>query len=720
MKNIWNIFSTDVRKTGTNWVALIILGGLLILPSLYAWLNIKAAWDPYSQVDEVPVGIVNEDVGAEVRGEDIHVGDELISTLKEDNSMNWQFDNREGAMEHIENGDYYAVIIIPEDFSEKLGTVTTGNPEKANVEYYVNEKVNAITPQMTNRGASTIVDNVSSQFVSTVNGVIFDLFNQIGVQLENDLPDIERFEEYLFNVEESLPEIEELLTSTLTDAENAADLINEAQGLIPRAEETTNDGLNTIDNTIAFLDNAEGRLNEMAPQIQEDLETIQQVTQSTNDFLQDVQDSNIDFGSGNAIVEQVDTQINDGLERLTTIEDALNQVQEQLDPEQPEYEQIQDSLDQIVSLRESLENVQTDANEINTVLQNTEDEVSTLLNDLKERSQTVNEQVDAFVVEYTDTIEPTVRQTVDEAQGTLQEARGILVDIQSTIPEVESILASTDGNLQEGTDTINTVLGEFPYVNTKVNELADRVREIQDEADLQEIIDLLQNDPEAEQSFFQEPVTLDETQVFPIANYGAGMTPFYTVLAIWVGGLLLISLLSTEVHHVSEFTLRQEYFGKLMTFLLIGIIQTIIITFGDIFILGVEMAHPGWFILFGLFISFIFITIIYTLVSVFGDVGKAMVIVFLVLQIAGSGGTYPAMLLPEFFQTINPFLPFTYAIDLLREAVGGIIWSKAIKDMLVLALFGSVFFALGAFFKQPINKHTRKLAKKSRESGLFH
>lgn len=720
MKNIWNIFSTDVRKTGTNWVALIILGGLLILPSLYAWLNIKAAWDPYSQVDEVPVGIVNEDVGAEVRGEDIHVGDELISTLKEDNSMNWQFDNREGAMEHIENGDYYAVIIIPEDFSEKLGTVTTGNPEKANVEYYVNEKVNAITPQMTNRGASTIVDNVSSQFVSTVNGVIFDLFNQIGVQLENDLPDIERFEEYLFNVEESLPEIEELLTSTLTDAENAADLINEAQGLIPRAEETTNDGLNTIDNTIAFLENAEGRLNEMAPQIQEDLETIQQVTQSTNDFLQDVQDSNIDFGSGNAIVEQVDTQINDGLERLTTIEDALNQVQEQLDPEQPEYEQIQDSLDQIVSLRESLENVQTDANEINTVLQNTEDEVSTLLNDLKERSQTVNEQVDAFVVEYTDTIEPTVRQTVDEAQGTLQEARGILVDIQSTIPEVESILASTDGNLQEGTDTINTVLGEFPYVNTKVNELADRVREIQDEADLQEIIDLLQNDPEAEQSFFQEPVTLDETQVFPIANYGAGMTPFYTVLAIWVGGLLLISLLSTEVHHVSEFTLRQEYFGKLMTFLLIGIIQTIIITFGDIFILGVEMAHPGWFILFGLFISFIFITIIYTLVSVFGDVGKAMVIVFLVLQIAGSGGTYPAMLLPEFFQTINPFLPFTYAIDLLREAVGGIIWSKAIKDMLVLALFGSVFFALGAFFKQPINKHTRKLAKKSRESGLFH
>ncbi|WP_084822450.1 MULTISPECIES: YhgE/Pip domain-containing protein [Oceanobacillus] len=720
MKNIWNIFSTDVRKTGTNWVALIILGGLLILPSLYAWLNIKAAWDPYSQVDEVPVGIVNEDVGAEVRGEDIHVGDELISTLKEDNSMNWQFDNREGAMEHIENGDYYAVIIIPEDFSEKLGTVTTGNPEKANVEYYVNEKVNAITPQMTNRGASTIVDNVSSQFVSTVNGVIFDLFNQIGVQLENDLPDIERFEEYLFNVEESLPEIEELLTSTLTDAENAADLINEAQGLIPRAEETTNDGLNTIDNTIAFLDNAEGRLNEMAPQIQEDLETIQQVTQSTNDFLQDVQDSNIDFGSGNAIVEQVDTQINDGLERLTTIEDALNQVQEQLDPEQPEYEQIQDSLDQIVSLRESLENVQTDANEINTVLQNTEDEVSTLLNDLKERSQTVNEQVDAFVVEYTDTIEPTVRQTVDEAKGTLQEARGILIDIQSTIPEVESILASTDGNLQEGTDTINTVLGEFPYVNTKVNELADRVREIQDEADLQEIIDLLQNDPEAEQSFFQEPVTLDETQVFPIANYGAGMTPFYTVLAIWVGGLLLISLLSTEVHHVSEFTLRQEYFGKLMTFLLIGIIQTIIITFGDIFILGVEMAHPGWFILFGLFISFIFITIIYTLVSVFGDVGKAMVIVFLVLQIAGSGGTYPAMLLPEFFQTINPFLPFTYAIDLLREAVGGIIWSKAIKDMLVLALFGSVFFALGAFFKQPINKHTRKLAKKSRESGLFH
>src|SRR5699024_5953661 len=160
---------------------------------------------------------------------------------------------------------------------------------------------------------------------------------------------------------------------------------------------------------------------------------------------------------------------------------------------------------------------------------------------------------------------------------------------------------------------------EYPYVNDKVGELADKLRDIKEEADINEIIELLQNDPEAGKGFFSEPVLLDEHSVFPIENYGSGMTPFYTILSLWVGGLLLISL---------------------------GILQTLIVTTGDIFLLQVNIASPIWFVVFGLFCSLIFMTIVYTFVSIFGDVGKSMVIVMLVLQIAGSGGTYPVVLLP--------------------------------------------------------------------------
>src|SRR5690625_4792009 len=198
------------------------------------------------------------------------------------------------------------------------------------------------------------------------------------------------------------------------------------------------------------------------------------------------------------------------------------------------------------------------------------------------------------------------------------------------------------------------------------------------------------------------------------------MTPFYTVLSIWVGGLLLISLLSTDVPRPENFSLQSIYFGKFMTFSFIGLLQTLIVTNGDIFLLHVKMANPVWFVIFGLFISLVFITIIYTFVSIFGDVGKALAIVMLVLQIAGSGGTYPVVLLPKFFQIISPLLPFTYAVDLMREAVGGIVWSSVIFDLIILALFGLIAILFGAVLKEPINKHTDKLVKKSQESGVFH
>src|SRR5699024_5189757 len=158
----------------------------------------------------------------------------------------------------------------------------------------------------------------------------------------------------------------------------------------------------------------------------------------------------------------------------------------------------------------------------------------------------------------------------------------------------------------------------------------------------------------------------------------------------------------------------------LFLFMLLGLLQTVIVTSGDVLLLNVKMANPIWFIVFGLFCSMIFIIIIYTLVSIFGDVGKAMAIVMLVLQIAGSGGTYPVVLLPKFFQAISPFLPFTYAVDIMREAVGGIVWNNVIHDLIILSIFGIIAILFGTLLKEPINKQTDKLVEKSDESGVFH
>lgn len=736
MKASLRIFLNDMKNIGTNWVAAVLIGGLTLLPSLYAWFNIEASWDPYSQTDQIPVGIVNEDVGTVVRDKEIQVGEQLVDTLKDNHSMDWQFVDRKEAMEKLNYGDYFAVIVIPKNFSEKLGTVISGHPEKATVEYYVNEKVNAIAPKITEKGASVIVEQITSNFISTVNGLIFDEFNKIGIELEENLPDIEKFEDYIFTLEERLPEIHDILNDTISDADRAEQLIGKAEDLIPRVQDVTTNGLQTIDNTTLFLEDAENRLDEISPKVKERLTRIQTMVTETNDFVSEIDTTTINITDGNQITGPLSQQLEDTLTSVNTIEEALNQLQQQGDivqapitegeesqvgpDQQNNQEAITNALTEIETIQQNLLKTQEQVNQLNSQLAGKQDEVNQVLSNLKDRTEKANEDVNAFVKEYNESIEPRVREEVANAKETLSKARSILVEIQTTLPEVQAMLNRTEANLAEGKDVLNYVSGEFPYVNTKVNELADRLRDFQGKTDINEMIDLLQNNPEAERSFFAEPVVLNQNKVFSIPNYGTGMTPFYTVLAIWVGGLLLISLLSTDIHHKKNFTGRQVYFGKSLTFISIGFFQTLIVTLGNLFLLKVPIAEPFFFVLFGLLCSLVFILIVYTLVSVFGDVGKALAIVILVLQIAGSGGTYPVVLLPKFFQMINPFLPFTYAIDLMREAVGGIVWKRVFHDVTFIILFGAIAIIIGGFLKEIINKYTDKLKEKSKKSGLFH
>lgn len=767
MKKTFQLFLTDMKNIGINWVAAILIGGLIILPSLYAWFNIAASWDPYGQTEQIPIGVVNEDKGATVRGEDIDVGKELVDTLKDSDDMDWQFVDRKKAMDKVEYGDYFAVIVIPEDFSENLGTVVKDDPEKATVEYYVNEKINAIAPKITEKGASVIVDQVSSNFISTVNGVIFDMFNEIGLEIEKDMPDIEQFEDYIFTLEEDLPDIHETLNDTLSDANDAEDIISKAQNMMPEVKDTTQSGLETIDETMSFLKEAEDRLNEMAPEIEEDLKTAQSIADDVNSFIDDIKNVDIDFSEGKKISGKIDERIEKSLADIAATRELLKEVQainqenqnqspgadENAggdgagddnesdgnsesgengidDSELEEYyndhsEDIDDAIEKALNKLDEfealLEEMQHNSNEIDSFVENKKAEVDDNIDNLQSLASNTSQRIGDFLQEYKETIEPKVLGEIAKAKDTLSNARNILSEIQTTIPEVEDILSSTDENLGEGKDTLESVLNEFPYVSSKVNELADKIRDVQSETDINEIIELLKNDPDSERNFFSEPVKLHENELFPIENYGTGMTPFYTVLAIWVGALLLISLLAVDVHREGEdLTDRQVYFGRFFTFMVIGLVQTIIVTLGDMFIVGVNVSSPVWFVLFGLLISTVFMLIVYSLVSVFGDVGKALAIVLLVLQIAGSGGTYPVVLLPEFFQAINPFLPFTYAVDLLREAVGGIVWERALRDIGFLSMFGAFAVIFGAFLKKPINRHSNKLAEKSKETGLFH
>lgn len=198
------------------------------------------------------------------------------------------------------------------------------------------------------------------------------------------------------------------------------------------------------------------------------------------------------------------------------------------------------------------------------------------------------------------------------------------------------------------------------------------------------------------------------------------MSPFYAVLSLWVGSTLLISLLRAEAEN-PEGTYRgyELYLGRLATFLTVGLLQAICVTAGDIWILGTYVADQWFFIVFAMLVSAVFVTITYTLLSVFGNIGKGIAIIFMVFQFSSSGGTFPISMTSPFFQALNPFMPFTYAISLLREAVGGILWSTAIKDILWLCLFIALSLILALLLKRPLSSLTKRSAENAKKTKII-
>lgn len=759
-QHVFQIYTKDIRNIVTNWVVAIIVGGLIFLPSLYAWLNIYASMDPYAHTSNMKIAIVNEDTGTTVRNEAINVGNEVIENLKTNESFTWELENEKQAMEHVKNGDYFAMIVIPNDFSQKLTSILTEQPTKAHIDYYVNEKKNPIAPKITSKGASVLTQQVSSEFVSTVNGTLFSIFNNIGLEMEREIPDFRKFENYVFTIEQHLPDINSFLAQASSQGKDADQLLNRAITQIPQVEQLTTNGLTTIQKGLTLVNEADALFNELSPLIKKDVQTVQNIAQHFTDIMNKLNSIDLDSASITQTKEALKNQLSTSKENITHSIQTLEALQKLIQADTLTRNQLQDSLDRIIAslqqsnaqdneqiieqltaIRDALQNNPTftdstinalkDLQQLNTLHADILTKIEQLqpidkniiqqdITAIQNIAQNATANLQKFLVYYNDKLEPQIRSTLSSAKSTLTSASAMLTDVKQFIPQATDKLTQAKNTLGTANNALQKIQSEFPTLSTKIKDLANKLRTLENEADISEIVQLLKNDVNAERDFFEEPIKLKEHRLFPIANYGTAMTPFYTVLSIWVGCLLLISLLSVNLHENSPYSIREIYFGRLLTFATFSIIQTLIITIGDTFLVDGSIQAPAYFILFGLLISIVFVTVVYTLVSVFGNVGKALAIVMLVLQIAGSGGTYPVELLPRFFQIINPFLPFTYAIEMMREAVGGIIWSTVWVDLLFLIGFWFVFILFGFFLKKLLSEKIEHFMNKTRGLDIFH
>ena len=715
MKNIIEIFRNDIkevfRKTNT-WIIII---GLIFLPSMYAWPNILSSWDPYGHTNNIKVAVTSEDDGATVDGKELNLGKSLVEGLKNNKNLDWQFvSNKEEAEDGVRIGDYYASIVVPKNFSQDMTSVSRTEPKRATIEYTVNEKINAISPKITNSGASAIANNISKNFVETANGIIFEKLHEAGIKFEENLPSIEKAKEEIFKLNDNFSTYESTLSELIGKVEYGYNILNNVQNTLPEIDRVATNSIMIADKAGITINNIQGFNGRLLPIINSHLNVVEEVSKEANVIAKELQQKPDKTEEIKARQKALDSRLQASTERLQLVRNIFEYFNK-LSNERL----FNNQLERVTTLSNDITMIKEVNNNIYNKMDHYDEIADTIKEEFVNKSARINEVSSNMNSKLNVEVAPLISQVLSKAEVNIDKVSGIIAGAQGELPTVERKLSETEVKISNAYGKLLSLQAQMPSAKSKIQKLTDEIKKIDSGIDKNQLFNLLKVDYKQQAEFFANPVKLQENKLYHIENYGSAMTPFYTVLSIWVGSLLMSSLLTTKVEdEEKKYKPYQKYFGRGLLFVIISLFQTLIITLGDMYVLGTQATSPYRFVIYALLISLLFSSIIYTIVCILGNVGKAVCIVLLVLQLGSSGGTFPIQMTSEFFQALYPKVPFTYSIGLLREAVGGVYLPAVERDIKILFIYLIIVLVGGAILVS-LKARSAKLSRERERSKLF-
>ena len=715
MKNIIEIFRKDIKEVFRKTNTWIIIVGLIFLPSMYAWPNILSSWDPYGHTNNIKVAVTSEDDGATVDGKELNLGNSLVEGLKSNKSLDWQFvSNKQEAEDGVRIGDYYASIVVPKNFSKDMTSVSRTEPQRATIEYTVNEKINAISPKITNSGASAIANNISKSFVETANGVIFEKLHEAGIKFEENLPSIEKAKQEIFKLNENFSTYEASLNELIGKVEHGYNILNTVQNILPEIDRVATNSIMLADKAGITINNIQGFNERLLPIINNHLNVVEEVSKEANVIAKELQQKPDKTEEIKARQKALDSRLQASTERLQLVKNIFEYFN-RLSNERlfnNQLERVTTLLNDITTIKEVNNNIYNKMDHYDEIADTVKEEFVNKSARINEVSSNMNSKLNVEVA-------PLISQVLSKAEVNIDKVSGIIAGAQGELPAVERKLSETEVKISNAYGKLLSLQAQMPSAKSKIQKLTDEIKKADSGIDKNQLFNLLKVDYKQQAEFFANPVKLQENKLYHIENYGSAMTPFYTVLSIWVGSLLMSSLLTTKVEdEEKKYKPYQKYFGRGLLFVIISLFQTLIITLGDMYVLGTQATSPYRFVLYALLISLLFSSIIYTIVCILGNVGKAVCIVLLVLQLGSSGGTFPIQMTSEFFQTLYPKVPFTYSIGLLREAVGGVYIPAVERDIKIIFIYLIIVLVGGAILVS-LKARSAKLSRERERSKLF-
>ena len=686
MRNIWTVFKTDLRTLSKCFFACVVVVAIALLPSLYAWLNIYSNWDPYGNTGGISIAVASLDRGYTDNGEYVNKGRDVLEDLKTATSINWVIvDTEQEATDGVYAGDYYAAVVIDEDFSRKMYRMFTDWTGQPAITYYENAKKNAVATKITDTAVETLKRSISENYLEVVIGGIMEQSNLLAADLTADDP-------------------EAAVKGVLYQAQ---DLLH-ACGRMMDAFETVG-GSGVSESSAAALEAAVANINKNLPDGAQLQQTAAEIQMRLNTAL--------------ARVERA-------LDRLSSaIENApeLPSAQQQLRDAAAQLEKAADTLEtwaagleasgteagktQAEAARQTAAECRKTAKQLRALAESPDS--ADLLADCDALVKSIRTMVDRIPV-----TSKALQRELDTVAGQVADTMEGMAALAGDAKVMKTALAETADAVG---DTMALLRPATEKLLTSLESTIDDLEGLTTDEYMDTLVDILGGDPAVYGQYFPEMVQTSVNAVYPIANYGSAMTPFYTVLAIWVGGVILSSLI--KIHARTKGLIDPKpaelYFGRYLFFFVLSQIQAAVIVTGDLYILKVQCLHPGMLYLTGALTAFTFSLLIYSLAISFGDVGKAIVVVIMVMQIAGSSGTFPIELLPEIYQKIYRFFPFPYAIDAMRECICGLYGDYYMTQLAFLLLFAAAALLIGLLVRRPFMGLNHFMEEKLEETELL-
>ena len=663
--NISAVIRSDVRRLSRSVVTVICVFGLALVPCLYAWFNIMSNWSPYTSdsTKNLKIAVASSDAGTDFVGMKLNVGDIILEKLKANDQIDWQFpDSVQGVMDGLYAGDYYAGLIIPENFSASILGFTDGEMDHPEIIYYDNQKMNAVASRVTDRAQGIIKDQINSIFVATIVdelSTFTSVFNGMGLSAEDALQSLDN---QLGSIKSDLKTYAAILNSMSTVTKSAATVTGMTNDLLP-------DVTDMLTNSRKTIVNIQDRLTTSKQDVVYTADAIRNTSEELRNTVERL-DSAVDGDPAEAGGSYVDWDSLFGEGGIT------------------EYE------------GEILDDLYAD----------------------------VNKQLHESVIRFDDIIQKTnIDKNLIASMSTLQDS---LKNLDSLLAKVEGDIDSQSMTLQQYTDALNSCTVSIEstedvlnYMVRMVSNLQSSVNELRTSESFTKLIDLLKDDVGGLVEYLSSPANLEVVRVYALENFGSGMAPFYTTLALYASALLSVSLMHTHVKRRNDIPMlntTEAFFGRYFVFFAIGQFTALITVLGNLYYIGIQCYAPFQFWLAAAIASLVFTLLNYGIVFALGNIGEAIAIIVLVVQVAGSGGTYPLEMLPQIFRDLYKFMPFNYAMTAMRETIAGSYDHVYLKSILVLLLMAAILIPLSLVLSIAFKPVLKSYVESKSKTKLMH